>query len=369
MNTAVVELGNFEQALAVAKTPKETLKLEAFAKAAQNIARELGLYEQGMNAWLGESLARLKTTELLLPYAPEHGKNQHTGGFNSTVESTNYASFGRVKAELDPNAEIQMTYMEWARRTCEYNLGEERIREEWDSWVSSGVWASRPILWKIAQNGDRERVREELARRGESIPLSDRWHVAHGDIRTWQTDRQYDFIITDPPYPKKYLPLYDVLAERAVEWLKPGGLLIAMSAHYYLNELYVRMDKYLHYFWTASYLVLGESSGVVQKHVTSMWKPLLMYERKDAPFKGKGFSDVFRSDAKDKDNHDWGQSVSGMYDVVSKMCNSGQSILDPFCGAGSTGVAALKHGCFFDGLDIDEQSVNVSKAILYEQFA
>jgi site-specific DNA-methyltransferase (adenine-specific) len=50
-----------------------------------------------------------------------------------------------------------------------------------------------------------------------------------------------------------------------------------------------------------------------------------------------------------------------MFDIVSKLCLPGQSILDPFMGAGTTGIAAVKHGCTFDGLDSDKQNVEISK--------
>lgn len=368
---SIVELSVFEKALIKAKTPEETLKLEAVAKAmhraALSLADEDQKYFKSME-WLMQHIkTRLKTTKLLEPYAPKLGGNWKDGRFTSTGKSANKVSWGMVKADLDENAEVQMTYKDWGRRKYELNLGLERIQQEHDDCIANGVYLSLPVLWKIGRSAELGALRAELAKRGKNVPLSDRWHMFHGDIQTWKAPRQYDFIITDPPYPMEYLPLYDVLAARAVHWLKPGGLMIAMSAHYHLNELYPMLDKHLRYFWTGSYLVLGESSGVVSKHVTTMWKPLLMYERKDAPFQGRGFSDVFKSQAGNKDNHEWGQSVSGMYDIISKMCDSGQFILDPFCGAGTTGIAALEHGCFFDGLDIDEQSVNISKARLHEQ--
>lgn len=210
----------------------------------------------------------------------------------------------------------------------------------------------------------RKAARAEIAVAGASVPEDDRWHVWQGDIATWQAPRQYDFIITDPPYPREYLQLYITLAKRSAEWLKPGGLLIALSAHYWMNEIYKMMDLYLDYFWTAAYLVPGETAGVFQKHINPQWKPLIMYQRKDAPFAGRGFADVFKSEANDKDHHKWGQSESGMFDIISKICSPGQYILDPFCGAGTTGIAALRHKCLFDGIDIDIENVNISKGRL-----
>jgi hypothetical protein len=155
-----------------------------------------------------------------------------------------------------------------------------------------------------------------------------------------------------------------VLAERAAQWLKPGGLLIAMSGQSYLDEIYGMMSKHLKYYWTSAYLTPGQPTPLRQVNINSTWKPLLVYGLGD--YKGKIMGDVFVSAGNDKDHHKWGQSVSGMYDIISKVCLPGQYILDPFCGAGTTGIAALKHGCLFDGLELLEENVNISKGRLSE---
>jgi 16S rRNA G966 N2-methylase RsmD len=241
----------------------------------------------------------------------------------------------------------------------------EREAPEMIDRIASGEMTAHEAHKEI-QTEKRTEARAEMARAGADVPQAERWNVWQGDIETWQAPRQYDFIITDPPYPKEYLPLYSTLARRAKEWLKPGGLLIAMSAHYWMPDIYKMLDEHLDYFWTAAYLVPGETAGVFQKHVNPQWKPLIMYQLKNAPFSGRGFADVFKSDANDKKHHEWGQSESGMFDIISKICSPGQYILDPFCGAGTTGVAALKHGCLFDGIDILDENVNISKSRINE---
>lgn len=204
--------------------------------------------------------------------------------------------------------------------------------------------------------------RQELAKQGESVTASEKWNIYHGDIRTWQANKQYDFIITDPPYPREYLPLWGILADRASEWLKDGGLLIAMSGQSYLNEIHKLLSEHLDYYWTSAYLTPGQPTPLRHVNVNTTWKPLLIYKKGE--YKGKIFGDVFKSDGNDKENHKWGQSESGMIDIISKICLPGQSILDPFCGAGTTGIASLKNGCYFDGLDIEIDNVNISKARL-----
>jgi site-specific DNA-methyltransferase (adenine-specific) len=207
-----------------------------------------------------------------------------------------------------------------------------------------------------------QQKRQEIARAGQQAKPSDRWNIYCGDIALWQTDKQYDFIITDPPYPKEYLPLWETLARRSKQWLKDGGLLIAMSGQTYLNKIYSMLGEHLDYYWTACYLTPGQPTPMRTVNVNTTWKPLLIFGK--GKYTGKIFGDVFTSDKNEKQHHKWGQSESGMIDIVSKICLEGQSILDPFCGAGTTGVAALRHGCFFDGLDIDIDNVNISKGRL-----
>jgi site-specific DNA-methyltransferase (adenine-specific) len=218
--------------------------------------------------------------------------------------------------------------------------------------------------FKELRKAEREDKRTQLAQSAQNLPADDRWCVEQGDINNYRTDKQFDFIITDPPYPKEYLQLYEVLAVRAKEWLKPGGLLIAMCGQSYLNQIYEMMSKHLDYYWTAAYLTPGQSASLWQKNVIPQWKPLLIFAKGE--YSGKMFGDVYSSGANEKELHKWGQSESGMYSIISGVCLPGQSILDPFCGAGTTGIAAIRRGCLFHGIDIDQQNVDISIGRLHD---
>lgn len=211
----------------------------------------------------------------------------------------------------------------------------------------------------------RQEERKKIAQSGENIQPVDRWNVYHGNIETIELSKQYDFIITDPPYPKEYLPLWEVLAKRAKEWLKPEGLLVAMSGQLYLNQIFEMFNQHLTYYWTACYLTLHQPTPLRTRNVNTTWKPVLIYGLNDK-YHGKIFGDVYQSPKPEKNNHDWEQNIDGMYSLMKQICLSGQNILDPFCGSGTTGVAALKHGCFFDGIDIDSDSVNITKRRLHD---
>jgi len=206
--------------------------------------------------------------------------------------------------------------------------------------------------------------RSEIAKSAENIKPSEKWNVWQADINTWQPPRQYDYIITDPPYPKEYLNLYETLAIKANDWLKDGGLLIAMCGQSYLNQIYEMMSKHITYYWTACYLTPGQPKPLRQVNVNTTWKPLLMFRK--GQYKGRIFNDVFKSDGNDKSLHKWGQSESGMSDIISKVCLVGSWVADPFCGAGTTGVSALRNGCLFHGIDTDEQNIKITRRRLYD---
>jgi len=194
----------------------------------------------------------------------------------------------------------------------------------------------------------------------QSIPHSDKYKIIVGDMTTVQLDERFDFIITDPPYPREYLPLYEVLAKRAAnDWLKEDGLLVVMTGQSYLDEILAMMTKYIDYYWTCAFLTpTGATRNLWQKQVNTFWKPVLVFGPKG--YKGKTFGDVFESESPEKGLHEWQQSASGMCSIVKQICRSGQSILDPFCGTGTTGIAALKHNCFFTGIEIEEPTAKIA---------
>ena len=194
----------------------------------------------------------------------------------------------------------------------------------------------------------------------------DRWRVLHKDIREVSADIEdgsLGAIITDPPYSKKYIPLYGDLAELAAAKLKPGGSLVCMVGQSYLPQIIVAVGARLTYQWTLAYLTPGgQSVQLWERKVNAFWKPLLWYVKGE--YDGKWVGDVCRSDANDNDKrfHRWGQSVSGMADVVERFSEPGGLVCDPFCGGGTTAVAALAAGRKFIGIDINEASIAQTKA-------
>ncbi len=64
-----------------------------------------------------------------------------------------------------------------------------------------------------------------------------------------------------------------------------------------------------------------------------------------------------------------GQSLGGMLDIVEKLTNPGDVVLDPFLGGGTTGAAAVSMGRKFIGVDIDSKNVEISRERIKEVYA
>lgn len=213
---------------------------------------------------------------------------------------------------------------------------------------------------KLTRLEERERAAEKMA----SVKLDDRIQVVHADFRDALgdlPDGSVDLILTDPPYPAKYLPLYSDLGREAAECLKPGSVLAAMVGQSYIPEIIERLSEHLNYHWTVAYVTPGgQAAQIWQRKVNTFWKPVLIFVKGE--YNGDWFGDVARSDVNDNDKrfHRWGQSVSGMSDLMERLSRPGDMVVDPFVGGGSTAVVAALTGRRFLGCDLDKKAVDVT---------
>lgn len=240
---------------------------------------------------------------------------------------------------------------------------------------AKAIKESSPELFEKIRQGEKtiSEVKKELKtiekqKRKANIPefpdSSDRYQIYHDSfIDTKIEHNSIDVIITDPPYPKEFLYLYDQLSVFASLVLKKGGSLICMVGQSYLPEIMQSLNIGLNYYWTGCYLTPGQSPNLWHKRVNTQWKPILWFVKGE--YKGDCINDIFRSDRNDKNYHMWGQSEAGMADLIEKFSDPGQLILDPFLGGGTTGSVALKMNRKFIGIDIDEEAIKTSKERLH----
>ncbi|MDL2254337.1 ParB N-terminal domain-containing protein [Ruminococcaceae bacterium OttesenSCG-928-I18] len=203
--------------------------------------------------------------------------------------------------------------------------------------------------------------------------MPDNCQVFVGDIRDGLPsipDESVDFIITDPPYPREYVPLYGDLSRLAERVLNPGGSLIVMTGQSYLPDVMTELGREMTYHWCMAYMTPGgQSPQLWHKRTNTFWKPVLWFTKGE--YGGDMVGDVLKSPPNNNDKlfHEWGQSLGGMQDIVERFTYPGDLILDPFLGGGTTGVAAVLKAREFIGADANEECVATSKARILEAIA
>jgi uncharacterized protein YnzC (UPF0291/DUF896 family) len=218
---------------------------------------------------------------------------------------------------------------------------------------------------KEQERKEAERQRQqELARQRylEAVKKAEHctlYHCSVADLSQYVQPDCIDCIITDPPYPKEFLPVYSDLAQFASYALKPGGSLVVMTGQSYIQEVIERLASTgLTYQWMCAYLTPGgQSPQLWERKVNTFWKPVLWFVKGD--YTGEWIGDVCKSEVNhnDKSKHKWGQSESGMADIIERFTKTDQLICDPFAGGGGTAIAAMEMHRRFVGCDIDERYV------------
>jgi len=349
----LAKLDQATKMLAEVRTVDDAKNIMDMAAAAKHYAKKHGMGKEAVAyATEIEISAEIKLGEFL------HAMDTNKGAAGGGKKESPRGRLIQPRDETPTLAELGISKDLSAEAKALADLSDEDKEK-----VKKGKTSKKAAKKKVKQKKINE-ARKVIAQKAETIPASDRYNIFNCDIETFKPQKQYDFIITDPPYPKEYLKLYETLAIKSKLWLKEGGLLVAMCGQSYFNEIVCMMVKHIEYYWIAAYLTPGQPTPLRQRQVNTTWKPLIILS--NGQYTGKIFGDVFKSDLNEKDFHKWGQSVSGMQSIISGICLPGQTILDPFCGSGTTGIAAIKHGCLFDGIDIDIEYCKIAKTRISE---
>jgi len=239
----------------------------------------------------------------------------------------------------------------------------ERVRQVRDAKNAAVVSQANQIRREQKKAVRDEREAEAVQVTQNLPPTSDRFQIIHGSCEQALTleSGSVDWIFTDPPYPKEFLPLFGTLSRVAAHVLKPGGALIAMVGQFHLPEVIRLLESNLSYHWMLSYLTPGgQAPQIFPRRINTFWKPVLCFTKGE--YSGPWIGDVVRSEPNDNDkrHHRWGQSESGMADLMRRFVKPGETVLDPFLGGGTTGVVALGLGCRFIGYDVDQVSVGTA---------
>ena len=191
----------------------------------------------------------------------------------------------------------------------------------------------------------------------------------HGDFRDVAQqkipDNSVDLIFTDPPYDKESLSIYADLAKMANRVLKDGGSLVTYISQYALPDILDQIRSNgndLHYWWEVCIALEGPFARHWQRQVVVKWKGLLWFVKGNRPQLPDYLSDLVFSQRADKILHSWQQGSAEADHVIKILTVENQTVLDPFLGAGTTAVSAIKHQRRFIGIDTDPKALSSVRA-------
>lgn len=209
----------------------------------------------------------------------------------------------------------------------------------------------------------RNRQKNRARRLAKNSKLPPDVKIGHGDFRRKTeilNDGSVDLILTDPHYDKASIPLYGDLARMAAKKLKPGGHLITYVGHYAIPRVLELMCPHIRFWWMLGMLNTHKVVPLRGANVYIQWLPLLWFvkgKRRSA----KMVMDFVDFEKPDKQYDDWQKGIELPEYYINKLTEPGDLVVDPFCGTGTTLVAAIRNGRRAWGCDKDSTRLSIAK--------
>jgi hypothetical protein len=211
--------------------------------------------------------------------------------------------------------------------------------------------------------GDESRQKEAERRGRQFVKNSSIITGDFGEAGKQVPDGVADLVFTDPPYDKKGVARYSDLARFAARILRPGGSCIAYFGQHTLPDVLDLMKDHLRFWWTLAVIHTGATKHLTGVKVIVTWKPLLWFVKGTGRVKRDLVMDSIRSD-REKGMHDWQQGMPEALYYVEKLTPAKGLVVDPFCGGGTTCLAAQRLGRRYLAFEKDEKVANRARGRL-----
>lgn len=172
-------------------------------------------------------------------------------------------------------------------------------------------------------------------------------------------DESVDTLITDPPYSRKFLPLYGGIAATAPHLLSDGGSMLAIVPHYAIPQVLVDVGTYLKYRWMLCMWQNQGSHPRMGMGIEVLWKPIGWWVKRAWP-RGRGFiRDGFVNTHDGQALHKWQQGITWA-EYCLHITRHQPVVCDPLMGSGTVGAACIKAKRPFIGIEIDPTAFDIA---------
>lgn len=209
--------------------------------------------------------------------------------------------------------------------------------------IRTGDTSINRVVRDLKESAAKERIEVIKAEAVKKLVAVD--EIILGDFREKSDqipDNSVDLIFTDPPYDRAAIKLFDGLGEFAAKKLRPGGSLVFYLGQIQLPSAMEILSKHLRYWWCCSCYHSGPTLLRMNEYgIVNGWKPMLWFVKETRGDKETFINDV-ATGTKEKSHHEWQQSESEALYFIEKLTKSGDLVVDPFCGGGTTPAVCEK---------------------------
>jgi site-specific DNA-methyltransferase (adenine-specific) len=276
------------------------------------------------------------------------------GVARSTVELW-FSNDSDVKAKSQPKVDARVKLPKPAKEEAVRRVlaGEEQKQ------VAADFGVSPATISQAVKKADEIHSRDDDKARKTAHLKSSKFDVRRGDFRQVLADvESVSLVLTDPPYPKEFLPLWEDLGKWAQSALADDGLLVAYSGQMFLPQVLELLGKHLDFWWCGAVIHKGSGNltplGHPVRKVVNKWKPLVMFMKRGGVGFQRDFSDLLDGAGKQKTEHNWQQHEAEAAALVRAFTKEGELVVDPFAGSGGFCRAAHDLGRIAIGAEILE---------------